>query len=100
MMSGIIILAGQALPLVDLPTQLKLEQATCCSVFWSSERMSNYFTWKEEKANLIMESLYQRAKRWPERFPNDKGVYKHVLKHLPKWYNDVQNTLQWQREQH
>ena len=99
-MSGVMIISGQVVPLVDLQTQLKLEHSTCCSVFWSSERMSNYFAWKEEKASLIMGSLYQRAKRWPERFPNDKGVYQHVLKHLPKWNKDVLSALQWQREQH
>ncbi|MFM2588159.1 hypothetical protein [Vibrio sp. TBV020] len=99
-MSGVMIVSDQVVPLVDLPTQLKLEHSTCCSVFWSSQRMENYFAWNEEKADRIMVNLYQRAKRWTERFPNDKNVYKHVLKHLPKWRKDVLSALQWQREHH
>jgi hypothetical protein len=82
-------MTGQTkLNISEQEAQYQRELAAFYSVIWSTARMLNYFTWDEEKALKVMDTIRAKVSSWPERFPLlvDEEDY-NVLKATSFYYD-------------
>ncbi|ANU39423.1 hypothetical protein [Vibrio scophthalmi] len=83
-------MTGQTkLNIAEQEAQYQRELDVYDTVLWSTARMLNYFAWDEEKALKVMDTIYAKARSWPERFPHLVDKEDHNVVKATSYYYDI-----------